>query len=64
MGSESLRRWTLQDQIDSGQHSDPTSDELLEIKAHKGKVRELEEAYEILRQASMLDAKELDPRHR
>ena len=64
VGSESLRRWTLQSQIDSGQRSGPTSDELVEIKALKGKVRDLEEANEILRQASIFFARELDPRHR
>ena len=30
---ESLRRWTLQAQIDSGQRSGATSDEMMEIKA-------------------------------
>ena len=64
VGSESLRRWTLQSQIDSGQRSGAPSDELVEIKALKGKVRDLEEANEILRQASIIDARELDPRHR
>jgi transposase len=64
VGSESLRRWTLQSQIDSGERSGPTSDELVEIKALKGKVRDLEEANEILRQASIFFARELDPRHR
>ena len=64
VGSESLRRWTLQSQIDSGERSGPTSDELVEIKALKGKIRDLEEANEILRQASIFFARELDPRHR
>lgn len=63
VGSESLRRWTLQSQIDLGERSGPTSDELEEIKALKGKVRDLEEANEILRQASIFFARELDPRH-
>lgn len=51
VGSESLRRWTLQAQIDSGQRSRATSGEMVEIKALKNKVRDLEEANEILRQA-------------
>jgi len=63
VGSESLRRWTLQAQIDSGQRSGATSDEMVEIKALKNKVRDLEEANEILRQASIIDARELDPLH-
>ncbi len=64
IGAESLRRWTLQAQIDSGQRQGPTSDETAEIKAMKGKVRDLEEANEILKQASSIDVRELDPRHR
>ena len=40
IGAESLRRWTLQAQIDSGQRYRPTSDEIAEIKALKGKVRD------------------------
>ena len=53
VGSESLRRRTLQSQIDSGQRSGPTSDELAEIKSLKSKVRDLEEANEILKPASI-----------
>ena len=64
IGSETLRRWTLQSQIDSGERNGPTSGELAEIKTLKNKVRDLEEANEILKQASMLDARELDPRQR
>jgi len=63
VGSESLRRWTLQAQIDSGQRSGATSHEMVEIKALKNKVRDLEEANEIPRQASIIDARELDPLH-
>ena len=63
VGSESLRRWTLQAQIDSGQCSGATSDEMVEIKALKNKVRDLEEANEIPRQASIIDVRELDPLH-
>jgi len=54
----------LQAQIDSGQRSGATSEEMVEIKALKNKVRDLEEANEILRQASIFFARELDPRHR
>ena len=64
VGSASLRRWTLQAQIDSGQRSGATSEEMVEIKALKNKVRDLEEANEILRQASIFFARELGPRHR
>ena len=51
-------------QIDSGQRSGPTSDELAEIKSLKSKVCDLEEANEILKQASIFFARELDPCHR
>ena len=64
IGSESLRRWTLQAQIDAGTKQGPTSEELAEIKELKAKVRDLEEANEILKQASIFFARELDPRHR
>jgi len=40
IGAESLRRWTLQAQIDSSQRQGSTSDELTEIKALKGEVRD------------------------
>jgi transposase-like protein len=64
IGPETLRRWGLQAQVDSDQRSGPTSDELTEIKKLKNKVRDLEEANEILKQASSIDARELDPRQR
>jgi len=60
--SESLRRWTSQAQIDFGRRTGPASDEIAEIKALKSKGRDLEEAKDILRQASIMDARELDPR--
>ena len=40
IGSETLRRWTLQVQIDTGGRHGPTSAELAEIKTLKSKVRE------------------------
>jgi len=49
IGSETLRRWVMQAQIDTGQHHGPTSDELAEIKKLKTEVRDLEEANEILK---------------
>jgi transposase-like protein len=64
IGPETLRRWGLQAQVDSGQRHGPTSDEMVEIKVLKGKVRDLEEANEILKQASIFFARELDPRQR
>jgi transposase-like protein len=39
VGGESVRRWVLQAQVDSGQRQGPTSAELAEIKALKAAVR-------------------------
>lgn len=64
VGSESVRRWVRQAQIDSGQRQGATSEELAEIKELKAKVRRLEEDNEILRRASIFFAGELDPRNR
>lgn len=44
VGKETLRRWVLQAQIDAGERTGSTSEELAEIKALKAKVRDLEEA--------------------
>ncbi len=44
IGSESLRRWTQQAQVDAGTRDGPTSEELAEIKELKSKVHDLEEA--------------------
>ncbi len=61
---ESVRRWVVQVQINGGQRQGPTSEELVEIKELKAKVRRLELDNEILRQASVFFAGELDPRSR
>ncbi len=63
VGPESLRKWVVQAQTDSGQRSGPTSDELEEIRRLKREVKDLKEAYEILRAASIFFARELDPHH-
>lgn len=64
VGKESVRRWVLQAQIDGGQRQGATSEELVEIRQLKAKVRRLEEDNEILRRASIFFAGELDPRDR
>ena len=64
VGPESLRKWVLQAQIDQGQRSGPSSDELAEIKRLRAENRDLKEANEILKAASIFFARELDPRHR
>jgi len=62
VGGETVRRWYLQAQIDSGERRGATSEELAEIKALKAKVRRLEDDVDILRRATVFFAGELDPR--
>jgi hypothetical protein len=64
VGAESVRRWYLQAQIDSGDRRGATSEELAEIKELKAKVRRLEDDNDILRRATVFFAGELDPRDR
>jgi len=64
IGAESLRRWVVQAQIDQGQRSGPSSEELAEIKRLRAENRDLKEANEILKAASVFFARELDPRRR
>ena len=59
IGPETLREWVLQAQIDGGQRSGPSSDELAEIKRLRAENRDLKEANEILRAASIFFAREL-----
>jgi len=64
VGAETVRRWFIQAQVDSGRRRGATSEEIAEIKELKGKVRRLEEDNDILRRASIFFAGELDPRGR
>ena len=64
VGAESVRRWHLQAQIDSGDRRGATTEELAEIKELKAKVRRLEDDNDILRRATVFFAGELDPRDR
>ena len=64
VGSETLRKWILQAQVDAGDRPGPSSEELEEIRRLRAEVRELKEANEILKAASIFFARELDPRHR
>jgi len=64
VGAETLRRWVVQAQIDAGTKAGPSSVELDEIRNLKREVRDLREANEILRSASIFFARELDPHHR
>ena len=54
----------MQAQVDGGDRPGPSSEELAEIKALKSQVRDLTEANEILKAASIFFAGELDPRRR
>lgn len=64
VGPETLRKWIVQAQVDDGDRTGPSSEELAEIKALKSQVRDLTEANEILKAASIFFAGELDPRSR
>jgi len=64
VGAETLRKWIVQAQVDRGGRPGPSGEELAEIKALKTQVRDLTEANEILKAASILFAGELDPRRR
>ncbi len=54
VGPETLRKWIVQAQVDGGARPGPSSEELTEIKALKSQVRDLTEANEILKAASVL----------
>ena len=64
VGKESLRRWVLQAQIDVAERPGVTSVEAVRIRELEREVRDLKEANEILKAASIFFARELDPRHR
>jgi transposase len=53
VGAETLRKWIVQAQVDAGERSGPTSEELEEIRRLKAEVRDLKEANEILKAASI-----------
>ena len=56
VGAETLRKWIIQAQVDAGDRSGPTTQELEEIKRLKAEVRDLREANEILQAASIFFA--------
>jgi transposase len=64
VGAESLRRWTLQAQVDANQRPGATTAEQRRIKDLERELRNLKEANEILKAASAFFARELDPHHR
>lgn len=63
-GSESLRRWVRQAQVDAGERQGVTTSESERIRKLERENRELREANAILRDAAVFFAGELDPRRR
>ena len=53
VGAETLRKWVMQAQADAGVVSGPTTEQLEEIKLLKRENRDLKEAKEILKAASI-----------
>ena len=64
VGVETFRKWVVQAQIDTGTKTGPSSVELEEIRKLKSENRDLRQANEILKSASIFFARELDPRRR
>ncbi|MBP2411466.1 transposase-like protein [Arthrobacter stackebrandtii] len=59
VGHESLRRWVLQAQTDAGEKDGPTTTDIDELKRLRAENRDLKEANEILKAASIFFAREL-----
>jgi transposase-like protein len=64
VGVESLRRWVAQALVDAGDQPGTTSSDRARIRELERENRELREANEILKAASVFFAGELDPRRR
>lgn len=64
IGQETVRRWAVQADIDSGGRPGVTSEEHAEIRRLKAENRRLREDVEILKAASVFFAGELDSRNR
>jgi transposase len=62
VGTESLRGWIKQAEIDSGQRPGVTTAESVRVAELERENRELRRANEILKAASAFFARELDPR--
>ena len=61
VGPETLRKWLVQAHVDDGDRAGPPSEELAEIKALESQVRDLTEANEILKAASIFFARGTRP---
>ena len=64
VGKETVRRWAVQAQVDTGQRAGVTSDESAEIKRLKAENKRLREDVQILQAATTFFVGELDPRNR
>ena len=64
LGKETVRRWVVQAQVDTGERDGTTTEELAEVKRLKAENRRLREDVAILRAATTFFAGELDPRNR
>jgi transposase-like protein len=64
VGHESVRRWVIQDDVDTGGRDGVTTKELEEIRKLKAENRQLREDVAILKAATTFFAGELDPRNR
>jgi transposase len=64
LGRETVRRWVVQAEVDSGGRPGATSTEHAEIKRLKAENRRLQEDVAILRAATTFFAGELDSRNR
>ena len=62
IGTESLRGWVKQAEVDGGKRAGTTTDDKLRITQLERENRELRRANEILKSASAFFARELDPR--
>ena len=62
LGSETLRKWVKQAQVDEGERPGVTSEEHRRILELERENRELRRANEILKAAAAFLARELDPR--
>jgi transposase-like protein len=64
VGKESVRRWVIQSEVDTGQRVGVTSEESEEVKRLKAENRRLREDVAILKAATSFFVGELDPRNR
>jgi transposase len=62
IGSETLRHWVKQAEVDTGRRPGVTTEDHQRIVELEKEIRELRRANEILKAASAFFARELDPR--